>query len=65
VPLIEEMAKARSVPFRSIRFGTTEEAQNAPAPSTSYCLFFNGRFLTNEILSDKKFEKILSEKGFP
>ena len=63
VPLIESIARAKSIPFKSIRFETSEEAQKAPAPSTSYCLFYNGGFLTNEILSDKKFEKILAEKG--
>ena len=63
VPMIEELAKAKSVTFKAIRFETTEEAQNAPSPSTSYCLFFNGGFITNEILSDKKFEKLLAEKG--
>ena len=64
VPLIEDAAKAKSVPFQAIRFQTTDEAQNAPAPTTSYSLFYNGEFLTNEILSDKKFEKLLIEKGF-
>ena len=64
VPIIEGIAKAKSIPFRAIRFETTKDAQNAPAPSTSYSLFFNGEFLTNEILSDKKFEKLLTEKGF-
>ncbi|MCL2506038.1 MAG: YoaP domain-containing protein [Alphaproteobacteria bacterium] len=62
VSIIEDIAKAKAIPFRSIQFTTTEEAQNAPAPSTSYCLFYNGEFVTNEILSDKKFEKILTEK---
>jgi hypothetical protein len=63
VPMIEEIAKANSVAFKSIRFETGEEAQNAPAPFTSYSLFYNGAFVTNEILSDKKFEKLLVEKG--
>jgi len=63
VPLIEDVAKAKSVPFLAIRFETTAEAQNAPAPFTSYSLFYNGEFVTNEILSDKKFEKLLIEKG--
>jgi len=62
VPMIEDAAKAKSVLFRAIRFKTTAEAQNAPSPSTSYSLFYNGKFLTNEILSDKKFEKLLDEK---
>ena len=61
VPLIEETAKEKGVPFQAIRFETTEQAQNAPAPFTSYSLFFNGKFMTNEILSVAKFEKIITE----
>jgi len=61
VKIIEDIAKAKSVPFRAIRFETAAEAQSAPAPPTSYCLFFNGEFLTNEILSGKKFEKLVAE----
>lgn len=64
VPLIEELARAKGVPFQSIRFETAAQAQNAPAPFTTYSLFWNGDFLTNEILSEKKFEKLLAEKDF-
>ena len=63
VPLIENIANEKSIPFKTIRFETTEEAQNAPAPFTTYSLFYNGEFVTHEILSDKKFEKLLSDKG--
>ena len=64
VPIIEAIARTKAVPFKAARFETMEDAQNAPAPSTSYCLFFDGEFVTSEILSDKKFEKLLIEKGF-
>lgn len=64
VPLIEDVAKEKGVPFKAVRFETTEQAQNAYSPSTSYSLFFNGDFVTNEILSEKKFEKLIAEKGF-
>ena len=63
VPLIEDMAKKKSIPFQAVRLTTTADAQNAPAPFTSYSLFYDGDFITNEILSDKKFEKLLIEKG--
>lgn len=63
VPIIESIAKAKGIKFKSIRFETTEQAQNAPAPFTSYSLFYNGEFVTNDILTDKKFEKILAEIG--
>ncbi|WP_019241026.1 MULTISPECIES: N-acetyltransferase [Bacillus] len=63
VPLIEQVAMDKNIPFTSILFETAEQAQNAPAPCTSFCLFFNGEFITNEILSVKKFEKLIAEKG--
>jgi N-acetylglutamate synthase-like GNAT family acetyltransferase len=63
VPLIEGVAEAKKIPFKSIRFESADQAQNAPAPFTSYSLFYNGEFVTNEILSENKFEKILADKG--
>lgn len=64
VPLIQEMAKSKGVPFKAIRFENKEQAQSAPAPYTSYSLFYNGEFITNEILSEKKFQKLLTDKGY-
>lgn len=61
VPLLEKAAAVRGVPFQTIRFETKEQAQNAPSALTTYSLFYNGDFLTNEILSEKKFEKILMD----
>jgi hypothetical protein len=60
VPMIEKIACEKKVSFESIRFESTKEARMAPAPFTSYSLFYNGEFVTNEILSDKKFEKIIN-----
>lgn len=62
VPLIETVAKAKGMELHAVRYQTTEQAQNAPVPSTSYSLFYNGEFITHEILSEKKFEKICAEK---
>lgn len=61
VPLIEGIAKDKGLPFKAVRFESCAHAQEAPAPFTSYSLFYNGEFITNEILSDKKFEKIAAE----
>lgn len=62
VPLIEAVAKEKGVPFRAVRFETAQQAQNAPAPFTSYSLFYKGNLVTHEILSEKKFEKLISKK---
>lgn len=49
----------RAVPFQANRLETKEEAQNAPTPVTTYALFYNGEYLTNEQMNDKRFIKLL------
>ena len=63
VPLLEEMAKSRNAVFQSIQLQTREDAQNAPSPFTTFSLFYDGQLVTHEILSEKKFDKILVSKG--
>lgn len=61
VPLIEAVAKANNFPFASIHIDSREAAQSAPAAWTNYALFYNGDFITNEILSEKKFLALCTE----
>lgn len=63
VPLIEEIAKQRQVELHTVHIETKEEAQKAPSPYTTYALFYNGEFLEHEILSEKKFEKLLADRA--
>ncbi|MFA5657822.1 MAG: YoaP domain-containing protein, partial [Oscillospiraceae bacterium] len=63
-PMIKEVAQQHGAAVVLHKIETTEQAQNAFAPFTTYSFFYNGKFVTNEILSDKKFEKFLSEHGF-
>ena len=63
VPVIEKAAADRGVGFKSIRICTKEQARNAPSAFTTYSLFYNGRFVTNEILSEGRFNKLMNEKG--
>lgn len=58
VPLIEAAACEQGIPLNAIKIESCEQAQNAPAPFTSYSLFYNGQFVGNEILSVKKFEAL-------
>lgn len=64
VPLLEDMAKARNAVFQTVHIQTREAAQNAPSPFTTFSLFYDGRLVTHEILSEKKFDKILASKGW-
>ena len=59
VPLVEATAKARGVPFKSVHLESREAAQNAPTPITTYALFCDGRYLTNEQMNEARFIKLL------
>ena len=61
VPVVEEVAKERGVKFRAVKIESTEAAQNAPTPVTTYSLFRDGKYLTNEQMNDKRFLKLISE----
>ncbi|MDD4525454.1 MAG: YoaP domain-containing protein [Lachnospiraceae bacterium] len=59
VPILEETAKENNIPFHAIHITSKETAQNAPTPITTYALFCDGAYLTNEELNDKKFLKLV------
>ena len=58
VPIVEQTAKENGVPFRSVHLQSKEEAQKAPTPITTYALFYNGEYLTNEQMNEKRFLKL-------
>ena len=65
VPILEETAKAQKVPFRSIHIESREEAQTAPTPITTYALFCDGAYLSNEQMNEARFLKLLSQRKTP
>lgn len=60
VPVVEATAKKNGVPFRSVHLESKEEAQNAPTPITTYALFCDGKYLTNEQMNETRFQKLLA-----
>lgn len=59
VPILEKTALENNIPFKAILIQSKEQAQAAPSPCTTYALFYNGSFVTNEELNDKKFLKLV------
>ena len=53
--------KKKGVQFKSIHLQSKEQAQNAPTPITTYALFYNGEYLTNEQMNDKRFFKVIGK----
>ena len=62
VPIVEATAKEHGVAFKAILIDRKEDAQNAPTPITTYALFHNGSYLTNEQMNDKKFLKLIEKQ---
>lgn len=58
VPRVEAVAEEHSIPLKTIHIINREQAQNTPAPVTTYSPFKDGEFLTQGIQSDKKFLKL-------
>ena len=60
VPIVEKTAKEHNIPFKAIHIENKEQARNAPTPITTYSLFYNGEYLTNEQMNDTKFLKLVA-----
>jgi ribosomal protein S18 acetylase RimI-like enzyme len=60
-PLIHGIATAQGFNLTLHKIEKVEAAQAAPSPFTTYSFFSDGCFVTNEIFSEKKFEKYLEE----
>ena len=61
VPIVEQTAKEHNIPFRAIHIVCKEQAQNVPTPVTTYAMFRDGEYLTNEQMNDTKFLKLVSK----
>lgn len=61
VPIIEQLAQEKGISFKAIHLESKLDAQNAPTPITTYALFYNGEYLTNEQMNDKRFLKLIEK----
>ena len=58
VPVVEATAAKNGIPFKAILLSSKEEARSAPTPVTTYALFHDGEYITNEQMNDRKFLKL-------
>lgn len=57
-PALADVINGYGMECRLQKIESREEAQSAPAAFTTYALFYNGKFVTNEVLSEKSFAKL-------
>ena len=62
VPIVEASARDNNIKFRAIQITDKEEARNAPTPITTYALFKDGKYITNEQMNDTKFLKLVNKE---
>ncbi|MEA4854664.1 MAG: YoaP domain-containing protein [Christensenella sp.] len=64
IPRLTQIALERNAPVSFRKIISKEEAQASPSPFPTYSVFADGKFLSNEMMSDKKFVRFLEEKGY-
>lgn len=62
VPLVVQTAREQGVDFTAIQLQSREEAQAAPTPITTYALFCDGQYVSNEQMNEARFLKLLRAK---
>lgn len=58
---LKKLTEKKGLHFQAHRLSSKEKAQTSPAIWTTFSVFYNGEFLTHEIMSVNKFEKLLNK----
>lgn len=60
---LSETLSKRDIPLEIIKLSSREMAQNAPTPATIFSMFYNGKYITNDIsvCMDSRFDKAMSK----
>ena len=61
VPILEDVAAKNNIPFKAIKINRLNEAQSAPTPITTYSLFYNGKYISNEQMNESRFLKLVEK----
>ncbi len=59
VGLIKDLADNEGFPLEVILIDSVKAAKRVPCPFTTYSLYLEGQFVTNEILTEKKFLEMI------
>jgi N-acetylglutamate synthase-like GNAT family acetyltransferase len=61
--VLRELALKANIPLNVIKIRTRDEAIHTPSPFTIYSVFYNGKFITHDILNENKFNKLMQTVG--
>lgn len=54
-----DFAEKHGIPAQKIHIAACEEAQNVPSASALFSIFYNGKFVSHEIMNERRFEKLV------
>lgn len=60
IEIVKRAAETNGIPMKLVHLLSYKEAQMSPAPFTTYSLFIDGVYRTNEILTEKKFLELVA-----
>ena len=61
IPILEKIAQENNISFKTVHIHSKQQAQQAPTPCTTYALFYDGKWITNDQQNEKKFLKLIEE----
>ena len=61
IPIIRKHMENINVSHKIIKLDKLEDARNAPVPCTIYSTFMRGKFISSEVLTEKKMDKFLEK----
>jgi len=61
VDIMIETATKYDIPCEKIKVESLKQAKDLPTPFGIFSVFYNGEFLTHEVMSEKKFDKLINK----
>jgi len=61
VYLLSEVLKSRNIPYQINKIGTYKEMQETGSPFGTLGIYYNGQFITHELMPEKKFNHFIDE----
>lgn len=61
IGLLSEILKIKNINYEIIKLTSYKEAQEIGSPFGTLGIYYKGEFLTHELMSEKKFEKLIEE----
>lgn len=60
--LLKELANKNNIPIEIIKINNREEGLENPSPFIIYSLFYDGKFITHEIVNERKFDRLILDR---